>query len=78
MVGGIRPAAGAAVELKDFSGAQSVRDWYSAFLVRIRFESVDGVRFDIFSIVFPVNRRKPKAHILLFSAEAVIGDRPSG
>ena len=73
MVGGIRPAAGAAVEL----GAQSVRDRHSAFLVRIQFESVDGVRFDNFLIVFPVNRRISKAHILLFWPEAVIRDRPS-
>ena len=57
MVVDIRPAAGTAVSLQDFFGAYLVRNHHSAFLVQSRFESVDETKFDIFSIVFPVNRR---------------------
>ena len=71
MVVGIRPAAGTAVSLEDFLGAQSVRDRHSAFLVCSQFESVIGSKFDIFCDRFS---SKPKGHISLFWAEAVTRD----
>ena len=67
MVVDMRPAAGAAVTLGDFFGAQSVRDRHLSFLARSRFESVDRSIFDIFSSVFPVNRKVRYHHICLGS-----------
>ena len=68
MVVDIRPPAGTAVSQEDCFGAWSVRDRHSAFLVRSRFESVVGSKFDIFCDRFS---SKPKGHISLFWTEAV-------
>ena len=75
MVVDIRPPAGTAVSLEDFSGAQLVRYRHLAFLVRKQFESVRRTKFDN---CFDRFSRRPKAHLSLFWAETVTRHCRSG